>query len=262
MRDRVLELNASDERGIDVVRKRVKDFAGFVVKRANVNGKPCPPYKIIILDEADAMTSAAQDALRRTMETYSKVTRFCIICNYVSRIIQPITSRTAKFRFKPLKSEDVVLRLKHICENENISVGDDVLDELNKICGGDLRKAITYLQSCYQLYGNSFSVTDVNAISGSIPSDVVEKFVNVCKNNSFKEMQDHVAGLVAEGYAALSFLSQLNEYIVYNKTIDDKKKALILDCLGKCDKDLTDGADEYLQLLHVAAAIMKTLSEP
>lgn len=254
-------MNASDERGIDVIRKRVKTFAGLVSKKATVNGKPCPPYKIIILDEADAMTVDAQNALRRTMETYSNVTRFCIICNYVSRIIQPITSRTAKFRFKPLQTEDVKTRLKYICEQENILVEDEVLNELYVLSGGDLRKAITYLQSCYQLYGNSFTLNNVNAISGVIPISIVEKFYNTCKDANFKDMKDYVADFVTDGYPAVSFLSQLNDYIVHIKTISDYQKALILECIGQSDKELVDGADEFMQLLNIASTIKKVSSQ-
>ncbi|PWW78857.1 P-loop containing nucleoside triphosphate hydrolase protein [Tuber magnatum] len=155
MKSRVLELNASDERGISIVREKVKNFARITVSTASSTQSshyPCPPYKIIILDEADSMTQDAQSALRRTMETYSKITRFCLICNYVTRIIDPLASRCSKFRFKPLDEENAKLRLEEIAKMENVEYEDGVVDALIKVSEGDLRKAITYLQSAARLH--------------------------------------------------------------------------------------------------------------
>ena len=110
-RKRILELNASDERGISVVREKVKTFAQGAVGGQKVDGYPCPRFKLIILDEADTMTPEAQSALRRMIEQYSSVTRFCLICNYVTRVIEPLASRCAKFRFKPLPVEAMRQRI-------------------------------------------------------------------------------------------------------------------------------------------------------
>ena len=164
----MLELNASDERGIQVVREKVKTFAQASVSLEVIrslssssalscfpfdpnlsfylsfslmtSGYPCPPYKIIILDEADSMTKDAQHALRRTMEKYSKITRFCIICNYVSRIIEPLASRCAKFRFKSLDDKSARSRLELICNKEGVNIPKDGVDTLLKASEGDLRK--------------------------------------------------------------------------------------------------------------------------
>lgn len=173
MKSRVLELNASDERGISIVRQKVKDFARqqlSVAPTYNVMvedkdspdaGKqvryrdkyPCPPFKIIVLDEADSMTQDAQSALRRTMETYSKMTRFCLVCNYVTRIIDPLASRCSKFRFKSLDQGNAVKRVSDIAELEGVKLDDGAAEELVRVSDGDLRKAITFLQSAARLVG-------------------------------------------------------------------------------------------------------------
>lgn len=157
-RTRVLELNASDERGISIVREKVKDFARMQLSNPPPNYKdryPCPPYKIIILDEADSMTQDAQSALRRTMETYSKITRFCLICNYVTRIIDPLASRCSKFRFKTLDQGNSLKRLEEIATNEDVNLESGAVNALIRCSEGDLRKAITFLQSATKLVGST-----------------------------------------------------------------------------------------------------------
>jgi replication factor C subunit 2/4 len=134
-----------------VVRQKVKGFAQLTASGKRPDGKPCPPYKIVILDEADSMTRDAQSALRRTMEKEGRSTKFCLICNYVSRIIEPITSRCAKFRFKPLSIEILDRRLRMIVDVEKVKVADEGLAAIIETSEGDLRKAITTLQSCARL---------------------------------------------------------------------------------------------------------------
>ena len=173
MKSRVLELNASDERGISIVRQKVKDFArqqlsvapnyNIMVEDQSGEGEgktvryrdkyPCPPFKIIVLDEADSMTQDAQSALRRTMETYSRMTRFCLVCNYVTRIIDPLASRCSKFRFKSLDQGNAVKRVGDIARLEKVELEDGVAEELVRVADGDLRKAITFLQSAARLVG-------------------------------------------------------------------------------------------------------------
>ncbi|SMQ50392.1 unnamed protein product [Zymoseptoria tritici ST99CH_3D7] len=161
IKTRVLELNASDERGISIVREKVKNFARMQL--SNPPSGPageeyrkkysCPPYKIIILDEADSMTQDAQSALRRTMETYSKITRFCLICNYVTRIIDPLASRCSKFRFKSLDEGNAGKRIEDIARLEGVTLENGVVETLLRCSEGDLRKAITFLQSAARLVG-------------------------------------------------------------------------------------------------------------
>ncbi len=153
---RVLELNASDERGISIVREKVKNFARMQLSNLPAGSRskyPCPPFKIVILDEADSMTQDAQSALRRTMETYSNITRFCLICNYVTRIIDPLASRCSKFRFKSLDQQNAKKRLEEIAEKEDVGLEEGAVETLIRCSEGDLRKAITFLQSGARLVG-------------------------------------------------------------------------------------------------------------
>jgi replication factor C subunit 2/4 len=159
-------LNASDDRGINIIRTRVKDFAQIATAGQNEPDYPCPPYKLVVLDEADSMTVDAQSALRRTMETYSKSTRFCLICNYVTRIIEPLASRCVKFRYKPLSADSMKARIQYIAQQESFEIPDQALNQLIRVSGGDMRRAINLLQSAYQLDGNVVTDTTIVEISG------------------------------------------------------------------------------------------------
>ena len=255
---RVLELNASDERGIAVVRNKIKTFAATSVGHS-VPGYPCPPYKVIILDEADSMTGDAQNALRRTMETYSKITRFVFICNYVSRIIEPLASRCAKFRFKPLQGEIIEERINHICRAEGVEITPEAMTALGEVSGGDMRKTITTLQSAVRLRGSPVERPTVLDVAGAVPKEAVETLLNACRGATFASLQKAVMDLIADGYPAQELLMQLQTTVLDDPSISESARGRILLKLAETDKDLVDGADETLQLLAMAAHTQQVL---
>ncbi|XP_023021332.1 replication factor C subunit 4 [Leptinotarsa decemlineata] len=258
-RERILELNASDERGIQVIRDKVKAFAQLTASGTRPDGKPCPPFKIIILDEADSMTHAAQAALRRTMEKETKTTRFCLICNYVSRIIEPLTSRCTKFRFKPLNESMILERLLYICKEEHVDCDESTLNTLVKTSGGDMRRAITCLQSCAKLIGrsNKIDIDSVLEVTGVVPEFWLRDFLKVCKDLvDYSHLESSIQNLMLEAYAASQILEQLNDYLVNSDEWNDKQKALIGEKLGVVSYRLQDGGSEYIQLLDLAHTII------
>nr|CAX73295.1 hypothetical protein [Schistosoma japonicum] len=273
--ERVLELNASDERGIVVIREKVKAFAHVAVSSSGSNTNSSgssstniPPYKLIILDEADSMTAPAQAALRRTMETEMRTTRFCLTCNYVTRIIEPITSRCAKFRFRPLDNEIARARLRYIADAENLSVTDETLDHLLSLCRGDLRQGITMLQCVHQLImsvddsnSNSLSITssELDEAAAVVPTDVIKSLVKTSENGNFDDLQVIIKNLLLEGYSAHQTIYQLHECIINDETLSCIQKASILESLALADSRLIDGADEYLQLLAIGGTLLKTI---
>lgn len=256
-KNRVLELNASDERGIQVVRDKIKTFSQLAVTSKTVNGVKIPAIKLVILDEADSMTNAAQSALRRTMEKFTKTTRFCLICNYVSRIIAPITSRCAKFRFKPLDTSVLDDRLNHICKEENVNHDEDVIEVIRKVSGGDLRKAITYLQSSSRLK-NEHKITsqDIHDIAGIVPHSTVEKILDLAKSGNYTKLQLGIEDMMNDAYSATQVLEQLHDIVMEDVTFSDKQKSVIMEQIAKTDKCLLDGADEYLQIMALGTVIM------
>eukprot|EP00616_Rhizochromulina_sp_CCMP1243_P016666 CAMPEP_0118989104 /NCGR_PEP_ID=MMETSP1173-20130426/47361_1 /TAXON_ID=1034831 /ORGANISM="Rhizochromulina marina cf, Strain CCMP1243" /LENGTH=343 /DNA_ID=CAMNT_0006940069 /DNA_START=5 /DNA_END=1036 /DNA_ORIENTATION=+ len=261
-KSRILEMNASDERGIQVVRDKIKNFAQGAVGLATTPGYPCPPFKIIILDEADSMTRDAQAALRRTIENYSKVTRFCLICNYVSRIIEPLASRCAKFRYKPLSNECMIARLRYIAGEEKIEVPDEVLDKILAVANGDMRKAVTTLQSVFTLFGTSGSVTAaaVEEVAGIVSEEVMQKLWAAIRSNAFDNLQAVLSDVFLEGYSASTIMDHLLEDIRRLPDASDLQKGKMCLTLGRVDKCIVDGASDNIQLLDGAAEIMRILA--
>jgi len=256
VRDRCLELNASDERGIGTVRGRIKQFAGGAV------GKDCRcGFKLIILDESDAMTTEAQQALRRTMEVYSKVTRFIFICNYVSRIIQPLTSRCAKFRFKPFHAGVMQDRLTFIAEQEGVGLTEGALEAVGRYCGGDMRRAVTLLHSTARLHDGPITPAQVMEVAEAIPDAVVEAFLRACREGPFQAVQDEVREFVLQSYSVHRFLDQLQAAVLSSTAVPDPSKALVLQALGQADGALSAGATDAVQLLNIGARCGLALQE-
>jgi len=258
MKTRVLELNASDERGISVVRDKVKTFAQGAVGSAGGG----PPFKMIILDEADSLTGDAQAALRRTMETYARVTRFCIICNYVSRIIDPLASRCTKYRFSPLDAPAMRARLDFVCAAEGVRAGAPTLDAVLAISNGDMRKAITFLQSASQLYGGELTPAHVVEVAGAVTDAALAPLLAAAAGGtdgagSFDAVRKAAQALLTNGFAMGGILDKLVDAVLAHPTLPTRAKAAVLERAALAEKLLVDGADEELQLVAVAAVWLR-----
>ncbi|MFW6437086.1 MAG: replication factor C small subunit [Halococcoides sp.] len=241
-----LELNASDERGIDVVRDRVKSFA-----RTSFGGHN---YRLIFLDEADALTSDAQAALRRTMEQFSDNVRFILSCNYSSQIIDPIQSRCAVFRFSQLADDAVREQITKIAAAESIEVTEDGLDALVYVAGGDMRKAINGLQAAAAA-GRTVDEDAVFEITATARPEVIEEMVENALDGDFTAARATLDRLlVDEGIAGGDVLDQLHRS-VWEFDLDDEAAVHLLDRIGEADYRITEGASERIQLEALLAAV-------
>ena len=262
IKTRVKELNASDDRGISVVRDKVKTFAhgavgGTPLNKIQSDGKsyPVPGFKLIILDEADALLPDAQGALRRMMEDFSDVTRFCILCNYVSRIIDPIASRCAKFRFKPLVRDALDARLKHVAKCENIVISDAALRRLDGVAQGDLRLAIMLLQSASKAHGNDLSNEDFVDVSGFLPEKVLLPFLTALASKDLNAMYDQIGIITAQGFSANQVLTQVHRFLVGPECpLTTSERAALSLKICEVEKRIADRGDDLIQLLDLAGA--------
>lgn len=242
-----LELNASDERGIEVVRGWIKDFA-----RSVSIGKV--PFKLIFLDEADALTQEAQQALRRTMEASSSATRFIISANYSSRIIEPIQSRCAVFRFNPLTESDIVGTLKKIAISENLKIDDEALKAIFYVSEGDMRKAVTILQSC-AIQKNNINAELVHSVSSKATPKEIRELIDQALNGNFLAAREKLDSLLMNyGLNGEDILLQIYREIP-KLNIDEKSKMQMVIYLGECNFRLISGANERIQLEALIAQI-------
>ncbi|MBI4152222.1 replication factor C small subunit [Candidatus Woesearchaeota archaeon] len=247
-RQNTLELNASDERGIDVVRVKVKDFA-----RTKAIGDV--PFKLIYLDESDALTKEAQQALRRTMENYTKTCRFILSCNYSSKIIDPIQSRCAVFRFKPLSREDIDLFVRErLLQKEFECSGPDqnavyqqVIDALYEVSQGDMRRVMNILQSCAVLK-KYITADDIYSMASVAKPKEVEDVLELAAKGNFVESRKKLLDLMLQyGLAGLDVIKQIQQGI-WHLPLDDRQKVALIDKCGEVEFRMVEGSDEYLQL--------------
>lgn len=241
-----MELNASDERGIDVIRNKVKDFAR--TKTLDKVG-----YKLVCLDEADALTPEAQQALRRTMEKYTNTARFIVVCNYSSKIIDPIQSRCVFFRFRPIEEEKVKKLLKSIAKEEGLDVGEEALDSVLYISKGDLRKAINLLQG-----SASFEKIDkktVFDVAGKAEPKDVEQMVELAKDKKFSEARDKLYNLIiTQGVSGEDLVKEIHKQ-VKRLDIDEEKKLGIIEKVGETEFRISEGSDPLIQVESLLAVM-------
>eukprot|EP01063_Lacrimia_lanifica_P022686 TRINITY_DN30212_c0_g1_i1.p1 TRINITY_DN30212_c0_g1~~TRINITY_DN30212_c0_g1_i1.p1 ORF type:complete len:347 (+),score=131.85 TRINITY_DN30212_c0_g1_i1:63-1103(+) len=262
---RVLELNASDDRGIKVIRQKVKTFAQGAINNNPDHTQsgvkyPVPPYKIIILDEADALLPDAQAALRRIIEEYCTVTRFCLICNYVSRIIEPLVSRCAKFRFKPITKETLYGRIEFIAAKEGLKLSPASLASLDSVSQGDLRLAVQYLQASQKAFGADLSAVNFNELAGWVPAPLVNNLFDSFGSKNFASVLKAVQDINDGGYSALQLLQQLADVVEGAERLSDGMKANILMRCAAAEKPLQDGASEKLQLQALGGYCLSVVS--
>ncbi len=235
-----LELNASDDRGIDVVRGRIKDFARSV-------SLGDAPFKLIFLDEGDALTSDAQQALRRTMEANSSVTRFIISANYSSRIIEPIQSRCAVFRFMPLREEEMKKTLEHVGKSEKLKVDEKAYAAVYYVSEGDMRRALNALQGC-AMHSEHITEALVHRISSRATPKEVREMVDLAMEGRFQESRERLDRLIIHyGLSGEDILGQVYREIPRLET-PEKHRMKLIEAVGECNFRLVQGANERIQI--------------
>lgn len=245
--DVFMELNASDERGIDVVRTTVKEFARMASLSA-------VPFKILVLDEADNMTGDAQHALRRTMEKFTDTCRFILCCNYSGRIIEPIQSRCALFRFTPLPEEKITDYLSHIAKEEGLKITPQGLKAVMEVSEGDLRKGINALQAASSVSKTISEETIYQVVGRAKPTDVQSMLNHALKGDFMKAREELRALLVKYGISGSEIVRQIHSEI-FRLPVTEKRRVALIEALGETDFRLVQGGDEEVQLSALLAKL-------
>jgi len=239
-RQNFIELNASDERGIDVIRVKVKDFA-----RTRSIGDV--PFKIIFLDECDALTREAQQALRRTMENYAATCRFILSANYSSKIIDPIQSRCAVFRFKPLDKKDMHQIVDKIAKDEHLKVDEKAKEAFVEISEGDCRRLENVMQSCAASAKHITEDIVYSLASVAEPKDVKEILALAIQNKFVDARNKLMDTMLNYGLSGLDIIKQIQKQIL-ELEIDNREKMLLMEKCGEIEFRMTEGSDEFIQL--------------
>ncbi len=239
-RQNFLDLNASDDRGIDVIRNTIKDFA-------KIRTMGDYPFKIIHLDESDSMTKEAQQALRRTMENYASSTRFILSANFSSKIIDPIQSRCTVFRFKPLSKEEIFEVIDNIAKNEALKIDQDSKEALFEIAGGDVRRLINILQSCSAIDTKIDRELIYSLVSAAEPKEIKEVLEIAVSGDFINSRNKLLDVMLRHGLAGMDVIKQVQKEIQY-LDIDDERKARLVDKCGEIEFRMVEGSDEFIQL--------------
>lgn len=239
-RENFLELNSSDDRGIDVVRTKIKDFARTIAM-GDV------PFKVILLDECDSLTAEAQQALRRTMETYSSNCRFFLSCNYSSKIIDPIQSRCTIFRFKQLDKRALEQLVERIVKQEGLKLKQGSFDALYLVVGGDARRAANILQSCAAL-DKSITPESIFQMSGSAQPREVQEILQLAVGGSFIKSRNLLLDVMLKrGLSGLDMVKHFQREILQLPLAEEQKMRMIESC-GEIEFRIVEGSDEFVQL--------------
>jgi replication factor C small subunit len=248
-----LELNASDERGINTVRERVKGFSRY--SRASFGNIP---FALIILDESDQMTRPAQTALRRIMETSSRTSRFILICNYSNKIIEPIQSRCAIFRFSKLDEAAMIEHIKNIAEKENLHLSENVAKKIIEYSDGDLRYAINSLQTAAAYGAGEINEQTVLQVVGEANPKQIQLILNRALNGDFLESRKMMYDLISQyGFSGSEIVKQLQRELMKVSYLSDSQKAELANIIGEYDFRLTQGANSDIQLSALLAQFSK-----
>mgnify|MGYP001570887734 CR=1 FL=1 len=239
-RENFLDLNASDDRGIDTIRIKVKDFA-------RTKSLATELQKIVHLDECDSLTKEAQQALRRTMENYSGNARFILSCNYQSKIIDPIKSRCAIFRFKPLERKDMAEIIERIAKAESLHINEKAVDALFDVCEGDMRRMVTMLQSCAALDKN-INEEEVYELAGAVrPKEIKEALSIALKGDFLKAREKLLDVMLAHGMSGLDVVKTIQKEI-WGLPLSDIEKVNLIERCGEIEFRMVEGSDEWIQL--------------